>query len=80
MQMQMFSKMKNELELKLGEAINECSDASERRSYEIAIKILNSITLENMKLKKGLLSHFIVDSYTGKQKLGSELIFFDEMI
>jgi len=53
---------------------------AEKESYEHLEMLLAKITYENKNTLKGMLAHFIVDSYVGDTELGKAVIVFDNSL
>jgi hypothetical protein len=48
-------------------------DAESTPSYRILLGQLSNLTLSNIESKKGLIMHFLVDSYNGSSKIAAEV-------
>jgi hypothetical protein len=56
------------------EQIKQCRDDPESApSYRILLEQLSSLTLDNINSKKGLIMHFLVDSYNGSGKIAAQV-------
>jgi hypothetical protein len=56
------------------EQIEQCrNDPESTPSYRILIEQLSSLTLININSKKGLIMHFLVDSYNGNGKIAAQV-------
>jgi hypothetical protein len=56
------------------EQIKQCRDDPESTpSYRILLEQLSSLTLNNINSKKGLIMHFLVDSYNGSGNIAAQV-------
>ena len=72
-----FIKSKQKLIERANQFLQLTHNADEIASYTILLRELNDATYINSKTKKGELSYFIIDSYSGDRSLGDDVVYFD---
>ena len=80
MQQDLFNQRKNNLINELSERLEKSCSETERKELKLVIAILHQYTYSNRLQKKGMVSHFLIDSSNLDYEIGDPIIMFDKCI
>jgi hypothetical protein len=66
------SNFKRQLNVLIKEIEQHKNDPESAPSYRFLLEQLSSLTLSNIDSRKGLIMHFLVDSYNGSSKIAAQ--------
>lgn len=75
-----FNQLKEQLINNIESLSNHSTKVDELNCYSALVTMLNDTTYENSKARKGLLTHFAIDSYMGDTKLMNDIVYFDKFL